>query len=107
MSLSSRLPRAPPPNRRTGSRIPRPRYRKAPAPESFSAAFCPLSLERRGVERAALGLFRQVRYERDRRIGSELQLREAHLTDALPHSPLHGPQLALRDAVSRDRKSVG
>src|SRR5882724_11383492 len=78
----------------------RPRCSKAQAPESFSAAFRPLSLDRRGVERAALGLLREVRYQRDRRIGSELQFREAHLADALPHAPLHGPQLALRDAVS-------
>src|SRR5258706_1997992 len=78
----------------------RPRCSKARAPKSFSAAFRPLSLDRRGVERAAFGLLREVRYQRDRRIGSELQFREAHLTEALPHSPLHGPQFALRDAVS-------
>src|SRR5206468_3024006 len=65
-------------------------------PESASAriifgCISPLSLDRRGVERAAFGLLREVRYQRDRRIGSELQFREAHLSDALPHSPLHGP----------------
>src|SRR5437764_4012196 len=74
------------------------------SPQRLRGREAPSSFNGRRVERAAVGILREERGERDRSRRDELQLRKALLAEAIVEPPLERAHLALRHAVGRPRR---
>src|SRR4030095_2570342 len=91
------------PNRRSSLRI-RLRRRRGPTSNAYEFAWrAPSTLDRRRVECRAVGVARQERRQRDRRIGPVDELRKTLLPETVVEPPLERAQLALRHPVRRAR----